>query len=822
MQDKIKIFNDILLDIATGTSRKDKHWKNKKILWSELLKKLSKTHYTAETGPEYDAATLDRQAEIKDIGGFVGGLLTGGRRLGSAVMHRSLLTLDVDNAPLGFWDDFKMIFDFAACVYSTHKHRAEKPRLRLLLPLDRTADPCQYEAAARWLAGQMNIEAFDDTGFQPSRLMYWPSTSAGQPYEFSWQDGPIISLQWILDHYADYTDSSQWPVSVKVNKKIARDIKKQGDPLEKPGIIGAWCRCYDIDSVIENYLPDIYEKCEVDGRYTYVNGSTSAGLVVYDGKFAYSHHGTDPVSGKLCNAFDLVRIHLFGDLDKDETLINGKLPSFNAMLDLIEKDKAVRVQRGEEKLAEAFREFGEDPLDEITEKLFNVETTDLKFLGIPVIKEVKRSDEWLKDLEYEKKSNQCKPTTNNVLLILRNDPLLKGKLAFNDFESFPVVLGGLPWQKLNDDNPRGRFWTDQDDSGLRHYLETAFGISSAAKIKDARNIVFFENRFHPIRNYLNGLVWDGEKRLDRCLVDYFGADDNAYIRAVTRKWFVAGVARIFEPGVKFDNVLVLVGPEEIYKSTFYRTLSYPWFSDNFSFHLIGKKDAVEQLTGAWIIEIAELTGLKKTEQEAIKSFVARQEDTMRWAYKEWLTKKLRQFIFGGSTNIFDFLQGATGNRRFWAVETRIDEATKSIVKDLPDERGQLWAEALQYYRDGESLYLSDELKKQAKDVAELHTEQDPRFARIQRYLDEPITEDWDRLTVFEKRGKLNDELTQERKITRNKITVEEIWTVCLECQIRDMNTHSTKPVHDMMRKIEGWEYRRIKVNGQVYRGYVRK
>src|SRR5204862_3790969 len=135
-----------------------------------------------------------------------------------------------------------------------------------------------------------------------------------------------------------------WPVSQRHSEIIQRAAKKQGDPLEKPGVIGAWCRTYSIAEVIELYLSDVYEECAVPGRYTYKHGSTAAGLVLYDEKFAYSHHGTDPVSGKLCNAFDLVRVHKFGLKDEDarDGTPANRMPSYQEMLDFASKDRTVR------------------------------------------------------------------------------------------------------------------------------------------------------------------------------------------------------------------------------------------------------------------------------------------------------------------------------------------------------------------------------------------------------------------------------------------------------------------------------------------------
>lgn len=191
------------LNIAIGKSRFDKHWKNKTMTWPELLKRLRDTTRTYETVAEYKAMKKDDQGRIKDIGGFVGGHLENGQRIKGNVKNRSIVTLDVDYADKAFWDDFTMLYDYAAALYSTHKHTPQSPRLRLIIPLLKPVTPEQYEAIARRIAEQLDIELFDDTTYQPSRLMYWPSTPKDGTYVFETQKGPILDPQEILDTYDD-------------------------------------------------------------------------------------------------------------------------------------------------------------------------------------------------------------------------------------------------------------------------------------------------------------------------------------------------------------------------------------------------------------------------------------------------------------------------------------------------------------------------------------------------------------------------------------------------------------------------------------------
>lgn len=843
----------ITLDIATGRSRRELSWKNKRIKWPSLLSKLSKTHYTAETHGEYMTCDKARQDEIKDIGGFVGGLLTGGRRKADAVAHRSVLTLDLDQATTDTWETFTLCYDCAACVYSTHKHTPEAPRLRLVIPLGRECTPTEYEAIGRRIAGRIGIEEFDNTGFQPHRLMYWPSTSADGEFYFKSQEGAFLDVDKILDTYHDYRDSSEWPVSLKVRDQVRHTISKQGDPLEKRGSVGSFCRVYSVHEAITTFLSDVYEPVQDDpNRYTYVNGSTLGGLIIYDDKFAYSHHGTDPCSGKLCNAFDLCRIHLFGLRDEDAGpgVTGVNLPSYKAMTELAVSDIDVKAMIVNEKLASAQLDFGEPfTLDKDTPGLFEfkgvnfpdlqvnaagVNSKDLSgiseaamkelaVLGLPPVPVEKRRktgdpdmEDWKTSLEIDGKKNIVY-TFANLVLILKNDPWLAGRIALNQFSGFVVVLGALPWQPVNTDNPRGRNWNDRDSADLRGYIETCYRIAGVSKIKDAIVSVAYSNTFHPVRNYLTGLEWDGRERIERLLIDYFGAPDTAYIRAVTRKWFTAGVARVMDPGCKMDYTLTLVGAEGIYKSTFFRILAEPWFTDNFSFAMIHSKQAAEQIAGAWIVEIGELSGLRNAELEAVKNWLVRQDDKQRGAYREFPGIAKRQNVFGGSTNNEDFLRGSTGNRRFWVVPTKVSEPIK-MINHLGAERSQIWAEAVALYEFGETLYLSPELEAIAKQLQQQHTETDDRTEVIEDFLETLLPSNWETMGRYERRNYLNgDELSGKGTTRRESVTVAEIWVECLGCNFRDMNSFNTKSLHDIMRKMQGWKFvnkRRIKQYGR--------
>lgn len=475
-ENEIKVQNDGSLFIAVGSGRKEINWKNREWTWGQFLNKIKETRRTNETMTEYRKASKSRQDEIKDVGGFVGGYINGGRRNKGSVMERTMATLDIDFATGDIWDDFCLLFNCAAVVYSTHKHTPDTPRLRLIIPFSRPVTPAEYQAICRYVTAVIGIDIFDDTTYEPERLMYWPSTSIDGQYLFRYQDGEWLDVESILATYKNWRDTSERPVSSRVDVGVRREIKKQGDPLEKSGIVGAFCRTYNIHQVIETFLSEEYVPCGIDNRYTYVHGSTAAGLVVYDDKFAYSHHGTDPSSGKLCNAFDLVRLHLFGDkdegIDKESNRNITKYPSYLAMEEFASKDTNVKKTIFTERNASAKCDFA-----------------DVDFVE-------DEDQEWKEKLDCNKKGI-CEKSRKNLLLILKNDPNVAGCFAVDKFSNRAALLRLPMWRKTEDTD---MFMRDDDLMNLRAYLETVWEIDAKDKINDALGIIARDNAIPSRKN----------------------------------------------------------------------------------------------------------------------------------------------------------------------------------------------------------------------------------------------------------------------------------------------------------------------------------
>ena len=334
------------IEISVGGSRWASSWAQDLMTWEDFTESLSARMYnnaSTETHAEYMALSKAEQDKRKDVGGFVGGSLRDGLRRRGCCTGRSLITLDMDGCAPGSTQQWVAAIKAlgTAAVYSTRKHDPEHPRLRAIFPTDRVMQPEEYQPCARMVAQMLDptMQVFDKTTFEAERLMYWPSRSSDSQWVCeATEDGDRISVDDTLWLYEDWHDVRQWPACSAETVKLPGG--KQADPTAKQGVVGAFCRTYDVPAAIEKFLPGVYVDAGA-GRLTYAAGSTTAGAVLYDkGNFIYSHHSTDPAGGKLLNAWDLVRIHLFGQLDADAApgTPAASLPSWQQMRALAEND----------------------------------------------------------------------------------------------------------------------------------------------------------------------------------------------------------------------------------------------------------------------------------------------------------------------------------------------------------------------------------------------------------------------------------------------------------------------------------------------------
>ena len=764
---------DTTIIIATGKSRSARSWTSKKMTWSELVSKLAEPTVTNETAAEYAKMSKADQGRKKDVGGFVGGYIPGnGRRVRGAVKERYLITLDADNPGEDFIVDLDMeLGGMEYVLYSTHSHTADNPRYRVIIPVDRPMTPDEYQAVSRQIADNIGIEFFDPSTHQAERLMYWPSHPKDVEYVYQHSEGSLVSVDTYLSTYRDWRDTSLWPTSEKESQIRLDAAKKQGNPLEKKGLIGAFCRSYSITEAIHKFLPEVYEPTAVEDRYTYVAGSSVGGLVIYDNDtFAYSNHATDPISGKLVNAFDLVRIHLFGDKDPaDETSVT-KLPSYKDMIDFVNEDGAAPILLDKERMADM-------DFEDITDD----------------------DEDFLSKLKRDKNGTP-ESDVYNCLVVLKQDPTLKGKIRLDEFAHRLVVIDDLPWRG-KDETP---YWTDTDDACLRNYFATKYLIKGKGIIDDALQEVTQDNKFHPVREYLRELTWDGECRLDTLFIEYIGAEDTEYIRAVTRKWMCGAVARVMDPGVKFDTAIVLYGSQGLGKSLILERLGRKWFNN--SLVDIKTKDALEQIQGSWIVELAELAPTYKNDNEIVKAFISRTSDRFRSPYGRRTEEYPRQCVFAGSTNNLMFLKDRTGNRRFWPITGDKDRKTKHSWDLSKAEIDQLWAEAFVYWSEGEPLVLEGALEEEALRIQLSHTEGGELVGLIEEYLDMLLPEDWETMDIYDRRDYVANYGDDDHcgSVQRERVCALEIWCEVLGGDRKNLQNAKAREIIDILQSIKGW------------------
>lgn len=771
------------LSFSVGSSRQSVSWQPAQMTIEELWSRLETPLRTPETVAQYHKMAKTEKDAIKDKGGFVAGTLKGTRRRKNEVISRSMITLDCDKLNPAFFDEYEFLNRYLSIVYTTHTHLPGAPRARVLVPLTRDVTPEEFNAIARYLADEIGMEMVDPCSFEVHQLMYWPTASVDGEYICRRYEGDWLDPDAYLAEHPNWKDLTSLPTAISEKELVSRERKKQEDPLSKEGTVGLFCRTYyPIQNAMRAFLSDVYEETDDDNRWTYIPGEGAAGVVIYDDKFAYSHHATDPAGGKLLNAFDLVRTHLFDDEDPKK--------SFNAMLEFAARDEAVRELGLEERQERADEDFAEPAEDE-------------------------DGEDWKKKLVRQKKSTQLENSLYNIKLIMQNDPYMKN-IVFNQLADGMEIRGKVPWQ-----HP-AKFWRDQDDAQLICYVDDHYGTFSARNYDIAVTKTVDDRSYHPIKDYFASLPeWDGVKRVDTLLIDYLGAEDNAYIRAVSRKTLCAAYRRIYQPGVKFDYMPVLNGAQGIGKSTFIANLGMEWFSDSLNLSDMNDKTAAEKLQGYWIIEIGELAGMKKADLDKVKAFISRVDDKYRASFGRRVTPHPRQCVFFGTTNSENgYLRDITGNRRFWNVKAT-GEGKYKPWQMTPEIVQQIWAETAILAKAGEKLYLPPELEAYAQMEQRGAMEQDDREGLVLEYLDMLLPDGWDGMDIYKRRDfvrETDDPTRPAGKHRRTEVSNIEIWCECFGKPREDMEPKDSYKIAAIMEHLEGWSKpltrKRIPIYGQ--------
>jgi predicted P-loop ATPase len=758
------------LAIAYGNSRQAKKWVNKEITFDALKDRLKTPIRTTESAEEYAKFSKGQKDNAKDHGGFVAGVLKGGRRKNDTVELRSMIALDGDKINKEFLENYESKAAYTSVLYSTHSSTEENPRVRLIFPLTRDVTSEEFVAVSRYLAQMLGIDYFDECSYLPNQLMYWPSTPSNGNFIYKEVDKTWLNPDDILTAHPEWTDPTRLPTSSRESKANTVSHEKVQDPLEKEGVVGLFNRVYfPVTKAIDAFLSDVYEPTENEDRYHFIESSSMAGVEIKDGgKFVYSHHAKDPAYLKLCNAFDIVRIHKFGDEDDKK--------SFKNMCDFAMKIDEVKVFATNEKLAEA-----------------EVDFTD-------------SGDDWKSRLRYQPRSSLLENSVYNLNLILNHDPDFKN-FAYNELSNRIQVTGSLPWER-----PEGNvFWRDADTAQLKSIMDIRYLPFSSRNHDVAFTKVADDRRFHPIRDYLDSLpAWDGVKRVEDIFIKYLQADDTEYIRTVTRKTFAAAVARIYVPGIKFDCVPVLDGDQGIGKSTIIKDLvTAEFYSETLSLTDMDDKSGAEKLQGFWVVEIGELAGMKKADIEKVKAFLSTSDDKYRPSYGRVVESHPRQCIVIATVNgERGYLRDITGNRRFWIIKVH-QKKQKKTWNFTEEYRQQFWAEAKEIWKSGEKLYLEGDVLEEAEKAQKGAMEADERVGMVEEYLNTLLPDDWDSMDLFARRNYLSGtefgRPVHAGTVARTFVSNAEIWCECFNRNLSELKTTDSYQIAALMAQIPGWE-----------------
>lgn len=745
----------MVYDIALGAKRSSTQTKQYSWDWGQIVERLKNAQRTEETAKQYSEMSKTQKVEAKDVGFFIGGLCEKRK-----VAYRQLLVLDIDDANETTLGDLReWLSGKAYILHSTHSSTPTEPRYRVVVPLDRMVRAEEYGGMMRVLHERFNLP-LDVATFDFNRIMFLPSVPKDVDYFFETQNGDPICVPDLLANLPDWQNLE----SVEVPEKV-----KVQDPKYKGGLIGAFCAKVPIRTAIETYLSDVWIK-ESSGRYTLKGASTTGGGVIYEGKYLYSNHSTDPYLGRCHNAYDAVRLYKFGEGKQGEA-------GMAAICDSL----GIRADSGK-----PYRLSIDAMDDEDAKAILN------------------------ERLEVDKNGNLIK-SLRNAEALLCYDPEIRNIFAYDLFSEMPVLKRTPSWRSFDirtesEDCKNVQTYdemTDVDESYLRLYFEEKYGFDARAVLTDALNITEHKNSFHPVRDYLNSLKWDGVPRLEKIFIDCFGVEDSLYAREVGKKFFVGAVRRVFIPAAKMDYIPVLVSEEGLGKSKFVRRMAKLWGSDTF-YTFNGSKEAYEQLRGVWIMEIPELNGVQSKSANGRKAFVTKGEDRYRSAYLKYTKTYKRQCVFIASSNDVIFLDDPSEDgRRWWGLMCNKEAIKVSVHDDEFLERVDMyWAEAVHYYLQGVLPILSPEAEAEARNLRQTHKAEDVELGALIDYLEMPVPENWDTMTVFERRQYWNNPRTMWSGKKRDFVCTSEVAREFYEHERSDLGTRVGRKVAEAIRRTD--------------------
>lgn len=815
MTDK-KSFPNKDISFAIGDGFNLGRAKNRTESFAKFRRRFKAPHVTGEARHEFLKLSDKRKAFLKSQAGwFMRAGVDRGKRNRNSILPGDLITFDADYLTPEHFEELtngEILPGVCFFLHTTRSHTPENPRARIILPVRGQISAEDYIKASRIIRTKLDPDGvfIDKVSFRPAQMMFFPTVSRDMEkhYTFYEQPGELIDWREEVARWEEVNGSadvlSNLP-TVKGEEGLRESALEAEDPLEKSGLVGNFCRAYSITDLIDGIddepgiLSGYYEPTQRDNagcitRATYLHGTTSDGAVIYDDKFLYSHHGSDPAQDQLMNAFDLVRTHLFHEKDEKEdpdTPVT-KLPSWKAMAEFCEADNRYKIAVVEERYDEAAmfdddddRSWIQDATEDdeiealigpVTGKSKAIEDEEIEdLLGVPLssigdytpqyqrLVAEKPPKKWVATELELTQDGVVRGTLHNVATIVTNDARFFRKIAFNEFSNQIVLLADIRSRSkviptvVCRDKIHGSNWTDMNDIVIRAIIEAPNGKGKPGygfKVNDrdliggiklaARN-----NAFHPIREQLErwrAMGWDGKPRVETFLQRYVGAEDSVYMREVFKLMLIASIERIENPGCKFDYALILEGAQGIGKSTMIRLLYGDRYFGEIDVELKDRGRVAEQISGKWGLELPELSALHKSEHNDAKHFMRRTEDSTRLAYDRTVTELPRQCVFYGTTNDSKYLRDPTGNRSYWVV--RCSGAPIDFA-GIMRERDQLWAEAV-HLRDewrkaqpggdlpltlkGEALKIAQTLQERAR-KKELHEDW---FIKIGDWMDEPV------------------------------------------------------------------------------------
>ncbi len=780
--------------LTCGTSRKRKVGKETEYTLQKLLNKLKKVKIVDVTRKEYNELPKEEKAELKDAGWYQLGQQDPERRW---PLNRWGITIDIDQAKPETKDKvFEVLGKYQFFMHHTlGSNPPEKPRYRVIIPLSFSIDLDVYKALATLLCYKIGTDYCDvKSSSSAKQLMYWPAECSDDNFELYVNDAylfdPIVYLDAMWEHEfgGSYTDTSTWP---QVKNSTGRTVRGNYTPSEnglqqsgseKIGIVGFFCAAYDIEQAMEKFLSDVWFPVDnqeefAEPRYTYHLATSTAGGVVYpddrkdkgqDSSFFHSYHETDPYNGIQLNPFDLVRLHLFGQLDNDsKASITTRLPSYKEMVKLCSEDDGVQgrmvgsdetgfdsidvsnIQQPEIRQETNVSDDGPPPTSDSSDGSGGGDGNSGKKGGL------------FGSLSVNDFADAGEIRVNpRTILVAIGDYVASGIVAFNElmqttvWRGFSTNMQSSPATRNKPLEPEevfnGRPFTDSDYTtwhvAVQDYpqyrsnnaaWQTGRAIPKNLVI-DSLTKAAMENKFNPLKEYFESLPeWDGKTRGDEFIVDYIaGTEDNQWARDVARIWLIAAVARALRPGTPFHQVLVLYGQPGRGKSETFNLLCpdeslFTSSADIFS----GAKELLETTSGKWIVEIAEVDQFSKRESGILKNVITTNADKARKAYARESSEVKRTWVPVATTNTDDFLTKEMTARRWLPIKVNETEPLspkkqRKRIQKLQESRDQIWAHALHMYReaDGKIPRLTPEQVKQQEIAVGGVTAEDARDA----------------------------------------------------------------------------------------------